>query len=56
MKNNFKYISLAIAAVICISIYVYFSPYHSCARDLKNFYEGERLTALINGHCSKARY
>jgi len=34
MKNNLKYIILAIAAVISVSIYVYFSPYHSCMRSL----------------------
>jgi len=56
MKNNLKYIILAIAAVICVSIYVYFSPYHSCVRDLKNFEERTLNDYQINERCNKGRY
>jgi len=53
MKNNLKYIILGIAAVICVSIYIYYNPYHSCLRGLK--LEGWDLEARII-KCLKAKY
>ena len=50
MKNNFKYVILAIAVVISVSIYVYFSPYHSCMRSLP--YDDQRNTLI----CAKHKY
>ena len=52
MKNNLKYIIIGIAAVICVSIYVYFSPYHSCMRSLANNYQ-DKVKTLI---CVKHKY
>jgi len=34
MKDNLKYLIIGFSIVISISIYVYFSPYHSCMRAL----------------------
>jgi hypothetical protein len=35
MKDNLKYLIIGFSIVISVSIYVYFSPYHSCVRALK---------------------
>ncbi|CAN1607105.1 hypothetical protein MCEME17_00366 [Candidatus Pelagibacterales bacterium] len=32
MKDNLKYLIIGISIIISVSIYVYFSPYHSCVR------------------------
>ena len=34
MKDNLKYLIIGFSIVISVSIYVYFSPYHSCTRAL----------------------
>ena len=34
LEKNFGSMILAIAIIIAACIYVYFSPYHSCKRDL----------------------
>lgn len=34
MKNNIKYLIIGLSIIISVSIYVYFSPYHSCMRVL----------------------
>jgi len=52
MKNIFKYIILAIAAVISVSIYVYFSPYHSCMRSIHNSWNSYDKTMT----CAKHKY
>ncbi len=35
MKDNLKYLIIGVAIIISVSIYVYFSPYHSCVRAVK---------------------
>jgi hypothetical protein len=32
VRDNLKYLIIGISIIISISIYVYFSPYHSCVR------------------------
>jgi hypothetical protein len=53
MKNNLKYIIPSIAAIICVFIYVYFSPYHSCIRNLKSMDIDERIIVV---RCVQSKY
>ena len=50
MKDNLKYLIIGISIIVSISIYVYFSPYHSCVRATPGSKTG---TAWA---CAKHRY
>ena len=52
MKNNLKYIIIGSAIIISISIYVYFSPYHSCMRSIGNLEHSSDKTMT----CAKHKY
>ena len=50
MKDNLKYLIIGISIIISVSIYVYFSPYHSCKRSLT--YNDKDKTII----CAKHKY
>jgi hypothetical protein len=50
MKDNLKYLIIGISIIISVSIYVYFSPYHSCTRSLT--YSDKDKTII----CAKHKY
>jgi hypothetical protein len=50
MKDNLKYLIIGFAIIISVSIYVYFSPYHSCMRALTDSATNKTL------FCAKHKY